>query len=225
MDLAGADPETGKTCMKIVGRLVSALPECLSASVFVYAWRHPLDWDPLLVQTLMIVLLVEFFLIHATGFLGFLALDKDKHKQGSSLQRYGIAGGLVLFYFLIIWGISAMFDVWWPFIAFAWLLVGKLQLLFIDDRDRNRALMQLGFFWSASVVSFLAAFFIAIIAELPEYGLTADVAAELGFGVNGSDDMVSTPHKVIGAGAIYFSAMAFFKLLGVGMPGHGNPAQ
>lgn len=194
--------------------MVSALPEAVSAGVFVYAWHHPLDWDPLLVQTLMIVLLVEFFLIHATGFLGFLALDK----QGAPLQRYGILGGMVLLYFLIIWFISAMFDVWWPFIAFAWLLVGKAQLFFMPDSDRSSALMHLGFYWSACVVSFLGALFIALIANLPEYGLTPDVAAELGFGVNGGDDMVSTPHKVIGAGAIYFSAMAFFKLLGVGMP-------
>lgn len=201
--------------MRLIGRLFSALPECVTATVFIYAWREPLAWDPLLVQTLMIVLLVEFFLIHATGFLGFTALGM----RDSRLQTYSIFGGLALLYFLIIWGISAMFDAWWPFLAFAWLLVGKVQLFFTSDNDHDDALMQLGFFWAASVVSFLGGVAVAVIVELPEFGLTPDVAAELGFGINGSDDMVSTPHKIIGAGAIYFSAMACFKLLGVGMPG------
>ncbi|MCW5604524.1 MAG: hypothetical protein KIT18_08275 [Burkholderiales bacterium] len=184
-------------------------------AVFIYAWHDPLGWDPLLVETLMLVLLVEFFLIHATGFLGFLSLNR----QGSPLQTFGILGGLVLLYFLIIWFISAMFDVWWPFIAFAWLLVGKAQLFFISEGGRSAALMHLGIFWAASVVSFLVGLFTGLIADLPEFGLTAEVAAGLGFGLESSDTMVDTPHKVIGAGAIYFGAMAFFKLLGVGLPG------
>jgi hypothetical protein len=78
--------------------------------------------------------------------------------------------------------------------------------------------MRLGIFWSASVATFLAAVFIGLIANLPELGLTREVAAELGYGLKSRDTMVDTPRKVMAAGAIYFGAMAYWKLLGAGLP-------
>ena len=67
-------------------------------------------------------MLVEFFLIHATGFFTAIA------NQPRSDRRLRIVGvlGLSLFYLLMIGAFAWTFGEWWPLLAFGWLAVGKL---------------------------------------------------------------------------------------------------
>lgn len=203
----------------------AALPDALTAGMFVAVWLSPFVFGALSVKTAMLTMLVEFFLVHATGFFTALAHDPDMMGRW---QRRGMIGALCAFYVLMIGAFAWSFGEWWPLLAFAWLVVGKflwvrrdkpvaretdtetarrLRRMDADDRT-GRAMAG----WAASVVAYLGACFATAVPDVPRLGMTIALQPQFGLGEAGGGLWIDEPHRVVAMGVLYFALLAAGKL-------------
>lgn len=187
----------------------AALPDALTALMFGAVWCFPFVFGPLSVKTAMLTMLVEFFLIHATGFFTAIA-NQPTVRPG---LRIGGVLGLSLFYLLMIGAFAWSFGEWWPLLAFGWLAIGKLvwiwrgtQVTSDDDAWQMTA-------WAGSVAAYLLACFATALAPVPRLGMAADLQPEFGFGDGQGGLWIEEPHRVVAMGALYFALLCVAKLL------------
>lgn len=186
-------------------RVLAVLPDAVSAGAFACLWMFPLAFGTSGVRNGMLVMLVEFILIHSTAFLGAAAFAES----ASRLRRVGLLVGFGALYLGFIAAFSFAFDAWWPFLAFGWLLLGKLRIVF-DARDRNGdGKGGVHAMWAISALAYLASVFATAFLPLPRLGLGAAVLPQLQ--LPGSGLWVEQPHRVIAAGALYFGLLAWGK--------------
>jgi len=149
-------------------RLAHALPDAITASIFLYAWMAPLRWRETLVAELMLVMLVEFILIHSAPFMGSIVLASDEGLK----KRLVAFAGFTVFYSLFIGGFALGFKSWWPVIAFIWLIAAKLVSIVTDRRHTERQKQRMRGYWGVSALFYLLAVFATLFIPLPEFGIT-----------------------------------------------------
>lgn len=198
--------ETRPIPLSFFQRLVHALPDAITASLFLYAWLAPLRWRENLVAELMLVMLVEFILIHSAPFLGSIVLASDQALR----DRLKAFAGFTIFYSLFIGGFALSFGSWWPVIAFVWLVAAKLVSLLSGERHPERETQRMRGWWGVSAGLYLLAVFATLFLPFPEFGITRQGAA---YGISASGGIwVSDPHTGIAAGCLYFGMLAATKL-------------
>ncbi|MGH8028552.1 MAG: hypothetical protein ACREO3_01325 [Arenimonas sp.] len=206
-------------------RWLPVLPDAMTCAFFLVVWANPLVFGPLSVRTAMLTMLLEFFLVHATGIFTVFVYD-----TGSRWKRIGGLLGLSSLYLLMVGAYARSFGEWWPLVAFGWLAAGKIawvwtntsgvarpaasggagpMLNFADDDAISRHMAA----WAASVALFLAGVAYTTIAQIPRWGMT--VALQPGFGLNMASEGLweSQPHRVVALGAIYFGVTFVVKVL------------
>lgn len=188
-----------------LGRLAAALPDALTALAYLSTWCFPLAWDRGAVRYLVLVMLVEFLVVHSGGFLGMTVFDEQAPKRRQTLAIAGFG----LLYLLFAAGFAVAFESWLPILTFVWLLGAKFAMVWLrpvakaEERDRHMA------FWGLSVVAYLAATFAGVLLPLPRLGLGSAVVPQLG--LPGSGLWVEQPHTAIASGMIYFGLLAWAK--------------
>ena len=187
-------------------RLANALPDAITAGIFLYAWISPLAWRKTLVAELMLVMLVEFILIHSAPFLGNIMLATGMPVK----QRLRAFAGFTLLYGLFIGSFALGFETWWPVLAFTWLAGAKLVSIATDMRHTRRQQQRMRGYWGVSALFYLLAVFATVFIPFPELGITRHGAA---YGIPGSGHWVSHPNSVIAAGLLYFGLLAVTKLV------------
>ncbi|GHB95282.1 hypothetical protein [Thermomonas carbonis] len=195
-----------------IARWVVAAPDAITAGFFLLLWLVP-HWlwaDAL--RTGLLMMLVEFILVHATGFLGSMAMTNP----GNTRRRWKPILLFAGFYLLFIAAWSWSFEAWWPLLAFAWLVAGKLALAWQPLADADKA-ERLRSEWGISVLAYLGGVFITMLLPLPRLGLTSTVVAAAD--LPGSGEWVDKPHTVVAFGLLYFGVLAISKLRGWTLPG------
>ena len=89
----------------ILRRLASAAPDAALAGLYLWCWIDPLAWRKTLVAELMLIMVVEFLVVHSGPFLGMVVMGEDS-KQ-SRATRLKILLGLGAVYLLFAGGMSA----------------------------------------------------------------------------------------------------------------------
>lgn len=186
-------------------RVLAVLPDCVSAAAFTCLWMFPLAFGGSGVRNAMLVMLVEFILVHATGFLGVAVLAEN----ASRLRKVGMLTGFAMLYLVFIAAFAMAFDAWWPLLAFGWLLLGKLGIVFGARDAASRAAQDAPQAWAMSALAYIVAVFATLFLPVPRLGLGEGVLAQLQ--LPGSGAWVEQPHRVIAAGALYFGMMAWVK--------------
>lgn len=189
---------------RALDRLLAVVPDVVSALAFAGLWLSPLAFGRSGVRNAMLVMLVEFVLIHASAFLGATAFAEGATK----LRRVAMIGGFGLVYLGFIAAFASAFDAAWPFIAFGWLLLGKLRVIF----GRGGPHVASGGFaamWALSALAYLAAVFATSFLPLPRLGLGEAVRPLLD--LPGSGLWIDQPHRVVAAGMLYFGLLAWAK--------------
>lgn len=79
------------------------------------------------VDSLLIIITMEFFIIHATIFL-----DTAANGPGSRRQRLGFLLAFALFYVPFFAGYSYVFDVWWPALMFLAMTLSRIGRISLD---------------------------------------------------------------------------------------------
>ena len=193
-------------------RLLAGLPDAITAAFFLLLWTAPQWLGPNALRTGLLMMLVEFILMHATGILGSMALVDAGNARRQWKPILAFSGLYLLFIAGYAWGFKA----WWPLLALAWLVAGKLAMAWqplpdADKRDRLQAE------WALSAMLYLVGVFITTFLPLPRLGLDAQVVAAAD--LPGSGAWVNKPHTVVAFGLFYFGLMATSKLLGWRLPG------
>lgn len=196
-------------------RLLAALPDAVTAGFFLLLWLLPGWLGPDALRTGLLMMIVEFLLIHATGMIGGMALGKDGRPP-----RWGpmVAFGALYFLFIAAW--SFVFDAWWPFVAMAWLLAGKVQLA-LQPGDVERKRERLSSDWALSALFYLGGVVLTMLLWLPRLGLTPEVVAAAD--LPGSGEWVERPHTVVAFGLLYFGLLATSKFRRWRLPGKSRP--
>lgn len=186
-------------------RLIAALPDAVTAAAFALLWIAPLSLGDSGVRNAMLVMLVEFILVHASGFMGSIMLADGRSRAGRVLALSGFA----VFYLLFIGVFAAVFGEWWPVVAFGWLLLGKLVVVIgvhrLDAGERARVMSA----WGLAVLFYIGGVFVTTLLPLPRLGVQPDVLPTLG--LKGSGLWVEVPHSVLAFGCLYFGVTAWSK--------------
>lgn len=182
-------------------RILAALPDAITASVFLVLWVAPFAFGESGVRNGMLLMLVEFVLIHATAMMGGAMESRE-----SRLAQLKVVLGFSLFYALFIAAFAFSFREWWPVYAFLWLLLAKLMRIF-GAADSEQAHQRRQSDWALACMLYLLGCFATLLLPLPRLGISRDVLPQLG--LSGSGEWVDNPHTVIAFGALYFGLLAW----------------
>ncbi|MCP5144218.1 MAG: hypothetical protein H6978_05290 [Gammaproteobacteria bacterium] len=191
--------------LPLLQRLLHAAPDVITAGVFLVTWITPRHWRDGMVAELMLVMLVEFILIHSAPFLGSVVMASEM----SLGKRLATLAGFALFYSLFIGAFAASFESWWPVMAFAWLIGAKVVAMVGGDRQSAGEVARMRGYWGLSALFYICTVMATLFIPLPRLGIIEHGHA---YGIGGSGEWVSRPHIVVAAGFLYFSLLAFTKL-------------
>jgi hypothetical protein len=187
-------------------RLMRALPDGMTACVFFWVWMDPSGWRRQLVAQGILILLLEFILIHSGAFLGSALFEPGMARS----KRLQVLLGMGAFYSLFVAVWSWQFQSAWPLLFFGWLLGAKLLTVLLNHRQPETARWRQQGLLGASALYFLLCVPGALFLPLPRLGLTHHGHY---YGVPGSGEWVSQPHTAIAAAVLYFGLLALTKLL------------
>lgn len=198
-------------------RLASALPDLATAGFFALLWLLPGLLPDGMLRTALLMMLVEFVLLHATAMLGGVVLERSGGDLRALLPK---VAGLAALYLLFVGIWAYTFGAWWPFVALGWLLLGKLWLLLrpLPDDERRRRMYS---DWVIATMAFVGAVGATALLPVPRLGLDPTVVAAAG--LPGSGLWVSEPQTVVAAGCVYFALLAASRLYDWRLPGSAPP--
>ena len=184
----------------------AALPDFALAASFAIGWTRPYTPGIPSVRRLVMIVLLEFFIVHSSGFLGAVAVGERRRSQTIAFTL-----GLAVFYTLFLVAFSIGFNDWWLLASF-WLLMGNRLLgLFIGQPPDDRRQMFVMSSWAMSVAAYLFAVTIGAVIEPPALGLTQAVVKAQEFSIGGL--WTEKPQTAMVAGAIYFTLIGLWELL------------
>lgn len=192
----------------ILRRLAAAAPDAALAGLYLWCWLDPLAWRKTLVAELMLVMTVEFLVVHSGPFFGILVSGDAVTTERAT--RLKILLGLGAVYLLFAGGMSAAFESWGPVLLFVWLIGAKLLAILLGRSTEVREQMRQMALWALSVIFYLGAVFATLLLPVPKFGVTRHGHF---YGIPGEGEWVSHPYIVLAAGFLYFGALATVKLL------------
>lgn len=187
---------------------------CIAAG-FAITWVAPDTFGPTTVHKLTFLMLIEFLVVHATGF--FTAAGSMRREaiampsvqaasSGSgALQRLAMVTGLLLLYVLFAWGFSVSYGNAWPLFAFLLVVLPRLPDVVLrptDDDETGRAMAA----WAAMTALYLGGAFATLALPVPPLGITPAVVAAQGF--DGGGAWPEEPWRAVAFGCIYFTGLA-----------------
>lgn len=188
---------------------LKAIPELISAGMLYALWAEPLRFGAEWFRSGVFALLLEFFVIHAGGFMAVLVYDPDTSRTARSLQ----IAGLSVFYLLMISAFAWGFDAWWMLYAFLWLLFSKLQAIWSGgapvERDRAVAITS----WALSVAVFLGSVGATAALDVPRLGVTDAVRDAAGFSGTSTGLWEAEPWRALAGAVLYFTIMGLSRPL------------
>lgn len=177
--------------------LGASAPNFILAAMFLITWIDPYRLGEKMVAYLMLVMLLEFIVVHSSAFMGSVAFSSEA--PGRKAKGMLILGG---FYTLFVGAFAAAFKTWWPLASFWLLTLNRLLggMLGVAPSGREKEYMQRS--WGSSVLFYVVFAGLTTVLPVPKFGITSAVrhAQDL----PGSGEWISHPEKVIAFGFLYF---------------------
>jgi hypothetical protein len=183
----------------------AAFPDLMTATAYLCLWIAPLQFGNGAVKTLMLMMLMEFLVVHSGGFIGLTVLSETASRRRKTLAIIGFGA----FYLLFAGAFSLAFNSSWPILSFLWLLAAKFAQVWLAPLPRTDEAQRQTTLWGLSVAAYLAAVFAGVILPIPQLGITADIIPKLG--LNGGGLWIDKPQTALASGALYFIALAWTK--------------
>ena len=194
------------------GRVVSATPEIVASASYLVAWVAPSSLDPKMLRSLVLAMLVEFLVVHSSGFLSAF-LGKSGARPRKTLPALL---GLAALYLLFAGGFALAFGSWMPIWVIGWLIGSRVVTVVFDPREREDERARQQALWAAGAALYVVLAFVTAILPVPELGLDAGVRAAMD--LPGSGAWVDEPQRPIAMGALYFGLLAVIELRSWGLP-------
>lgn len=183
--------------------LASALPDFATAFLFAATWFRPqwlgLHW----IKDLVLVVLVEFLVVHSFGFL-FVATQQAG--WGGLLLVLGVGA----IYLAFAAALAAAFKSWWPVWMLAWLVGSKLWALLAGGSEGEAQQGYAMGMWLASTLAYLIGCLATAVLPLPRLGVRRHGRE---YGIDGKGLWVEQPHRVLAFGLAYFGFVGVARLL------------
>ncbi len=190
-----------------VDTLLAGVPDAVTSCWCLMVWMDPLAASTDAVKGVVLMMLMEFILLNATGFFTAIPFMIDLGRS----TRVAMLLGLSALYLLLVAGFALPFHALWPFFAFGWLAFGKVIWVLRNRRVNGNDQMWLMGAWAFSVAAYLGAVGAGLTMHLPTLGIVPAIVPSLH--MPGGGEWMETPHKAVAAGVFYFAALALFKWL------------
>lgn len=187
--------------------VLASIPDFALAGTFLITWLNPYALGEMAVQYYLLTMLLEFIIVHSSGFMGSVAFSRN-----SAVLRLRNIFGLALFYSLFVGGFALGFTTWWPLYAFWGLTLNRMLGILIGDAPvgRERQYVQAG--WALSIIYYLGGAFATVWLPVPALGMTREVRAALD--LPGGGLWVDEPQRVLAFGVLYFGLTGVGEVLG-----------
>jgi hypothetical protein len=199
--------EPGLWSPRSVQGVLSAIPDFGLAALFLITWLVPRAFQEKMVSYLILLMLLEFIIIHSSAFLGQLWVSK----LPKGIRVLALLG-MGLFYSLFVAAFSATQGEWWPMVAFWGLTFNKVGAVLLGRVPEGEEKEQIAESWVATVLFYLAFGLATSVLPLPGLGINAEVIRLQEFSANSSGLWLEQPQRVMLFGFLYFSALGLFTL-------------
>ena len=171
---------------------------------FLATWIDPYSLGDGMISFALMVMLLEFIIIHSSAFIGSIMFgDTAKKKKVIALI------GFSAFYMIFVLAFSVGFDDWWPVIAFTGLMLNRLLSVIVGDIPEGKERERVRGMWAINVLCYLVGVFATTLLPVPEFGITPDSITAAGF--TGEGIWIDEPYRVLAFGFIYFTAVGVFE--------------
>ena len=183
-------------------RIVATVPDLVTMGVFALAWIDPRRFGLGLVVSLMVVMLLEFIVMHAGVVIGTVTHSRalDRQEKTRRIGGFGLLYGL----FAVAWAVA--FRQPWVVPSFAWLLLGKVAAVWLFPVPAAAEVLRQQRIWGYSAMAYLGGVGLTLFLPLPLLGMQPDVVDALN--LPGSGAWIDEPHRVLAFGVVYFAAQA-----------------
>ena len=186
-------------------RLLAALPDAITAAVFLIAWVTPTRFGPDYVKDLTLVMVMEFIVIHSSIFYAVIAgVDIARAK------RIAWLAGLSCLYLVFVFGFAIGYKSSWPIFAFAWLFISRFLHVWLNPVSSDVEAQRMVNMWAVSVVAYLFGAFTVNLVTVPNLGMTSAFESSM-MQSGGSGWSSGGAHTTLAFGLIYFSILALAK--------------
>jgi hypothetical protein len=190
--------------LRVVKGIFSAAMDFGFAGAFLITWIDPYRLGPQQVRYFMYLMLLEFLVVHSSGFLGVVGMA-DKSRVKKILTYFGF----IAIYSLFAGAFSLAAESTWPLIAFWGLTLAKFPVIVIADKsDARRAGLILR--WTVMGIAYVTCAGITTAIPLPALGVTDAVIAAQEFTAEGL--WIEEPYRVLAFGTLYFSLIGLFEI-------------
>lgn len=190
-------------------KLLAALPDFLLAGSALLTWIDPAIPGVTKVSYFLLLVLLEFIVIHSAAFMGVVAFG-----NAPRIGRLLAILGLGLFYTIFVGAFALAFHATWPVWAFWALVANRMAGVLFSGGEREAAAARARIGWAAGVVFYLGATFFTVIVPLPRLGITPDVIAAQHFTARGL--WIEEPWRVLALATIYYTLQGVLELRPVG---------
>ncbi|MHC4818393.1 MAG: hypothetical protein ACYTF8_10095 [Planctomycetota bacterium] len=181
--------------------LATALPSAALAATFLVTWIAPYTFGEQMVRHLLLLMLLEFIIIHSSPFMGLAVISDEPRKR--KVRKLLFLGA---FYSLFAAGFAAGFERWWPMFAFWGLTGNRLLAALVGPPAREADKRHIQSVWGATVLWYLLAAGATTFLPIPRFGITTAVRRTQD--LPGTGLWIDEPHRVVAAGFLYFAAVA-----------------
>jgi len=187
--------------------VLATLPTFAVAATFLVTWIAPDALGANMLQDLLCLMMLEFVLMHASVMLGAMPL-MAKTRAG----KLRIVAGLAVAYSVFGVGLPLAWDALWLAGSFGALVVGKLVAVrHIPDEGRIKVQLVT---WGCTIACFILFVAGAAVFPFPRLGIDAEYVRFPG------GDKLDDPHRIVGAGFLYWGATAALQCLSPLQVGH-----
>lgn len=185
--------------------LLAGVPDAITSCWCLLVWIDPLRVGADTVKGVVLMMLMEFILLNATGFFTAIPFMVALGRR----IRLAMLLGLCAVYLVLIAAFATPFHALWPYAAFGWLALAKVIWILRNRRVNGNDQMWLMGGWAYSVAAYLAAVGAGVTLRLPVLGIVPAIVPSLH--MPGGGEWMDNPHKAVASGVFYFAALAMFK--------------
>ena len=188
---------------------VSAVPDFGLSALFLITWIAPESTAAGVPRDLILLVLMEFIIIHSSAFMGLAAYPD----AGSRSQRVKSVLGLGVFYSLFVIAFSVMFHSVWPLVSFWGLMLNRLLGVLLGQAQKGREADLLRISWAANMACYLFAVLITTLVTIPRLGFNSSALRER-MHLPGTGLWIDEPWRVMAVGVLYYGLVGLSELSG-----------
>ena len=187
-------------------RFATALPDFALGLGFLITWAVPYTFGQKAVTYFVLVMLLEFLIVHSAGFMGSVVFTRPL----STRIKVKSLLGLGAFYAIFAAGFALGFRAWWPLWAIFALTLNRILIVLTGDipAGKERAYIHRG--WAVSTLFYLLFAFLTVFLPMPALGITGEVIRAQAFTASGL--WIDEPQRVLAFGFFYFTSLGFSEL-------------